>query len=146
MFRTVLAALLAIVFCGGSASGEIIYYEEGLSSNLYRFDTSTATNSFIGNMGVGISWGFAFSPTGTLYGINVDNGNLYTINTSTAALTLFPSSSAAKLAIDSGRVHTKTKSPALEASEASACRVCTTCPKGAILAPSAVPSSSGARR
>lgn len=91
MFRTVLAALLAIVFCGGSASGEIIYYQEGFSSNLYRFDTSTATNSFIGNMGVGFSWGFAFSPSGTLYGITIDNGNLYTINTSTAALTLIGS-------------------------------------------------------
>ena len=49
-------------------------------------DFATATATLVGNTGVSLMEGLAFSPGGTLYGTD-SSGRLYSINTSTAAAT-----------------------------------------------------------
>jgi hypothetical protein len=70
------------------AQGASIYFQAGFTDDLYSFDTVTLTQTFIGDMGFADSWGFAFSPTGILYGHNRATASLYTIDTTTGAATL----------------------------------------------------------
>lgn len=90
MFRLLPLALGLSLSLPALGNAAILYYQEGFTDRLSRFDTTTATNTFVGNMGgQGDSWGFAFNPTtGDLYGLHRASTNLYRINTSTAALTL----------------------------------------------------------
>lgn len=69
------------------AEAEIIYAHRFSQGDLVRFDTDTATETVIGNTGITNAFGFSFSPSGTLYGLN-QSGNLYTIDLNTAATTL----------------------------------------------------------
>ena len=61
------------------------------ASTLYRFTTIPGSGVVIGaNATSGID-GLAFNSANVLYGIGQDNGNLYTVNQTTAALTLIGS-------------------------------------------------------
>lgn len=85
-----LVRLVSIVVLASSAmtaQAEVIYAHRFSQGDLLRFDTNTATETVIGNTGLTGAFGFSFSPTGTLFGIN-QNANLYTINLNTAATNL----------------------------------------------------------
>ena len=55
--------------------------------NLYRFDIAAGTSSLVGTSSHSLS-ALAFSPGGTLFGLGKEDGSLYSVNQSTAALTL----------------------------------------------------------
>lgn len=56
------------------------------ANNLYRFDTATGTTTLITQTADTLS-ALAYSGTGTLYALGQLDGNLYTINTTTGAMT-----------------------------------------------------------
>jgi hypothetical protein len=68
----------------GSLSAALLWVGD-LSGNLGTIDTLSGDVNVIGNMGVSMT-DIAFDPDGNLYGINFDS--LYSINTSTAAVSL----------------------------------------------------------
>lgn len=71
------------------ASAETIFYQGGFSNNLYSYDTVTATETLIGDMGLSSdSTGLAFAANGTLYAFERASSSLYTVNTLTGATTL----------------------------------------------------------
>lgn len=80
------AALLA----GAAPVGAVeIFYQEGFSANIYKYDSATDTNTLLGvTGGPSDSFGMAFSSGGTLYAHDRGTESLYTINTSTGAATL----------------------------------------------------------
>jgi len=59
-------------------------------NNLYRFDIAAGTSSLVGQTSAPIE-ALAFGPNGTLYGLGKLDGNLYSINPTTAATTLIGS-------------------------------------------------------
>jgi hypothetical protein len=79
---------ILLVLTPAAAHSATIFYQAGFTDDLFRIDTVSGVETKVGDMGVADSWGFSFSPTGTLYGFNRSTASLYTINTSTAALTL----------------------------------------------------------
>lgn len=88
ILSSVFIATIAILAIATPVQASVIYFQPGGSSTLTRIDTTSGIETTVGDMGLGDSWGFTFSPTGTLYGFHRASQSLYTINTSTAALTL----------------------------------------------------------
>jgi hypothetical protein len=70
---------------GSSFAGQV-GFASSVNGGLYSVDFATATATLVGNTGVSLMEGLAFSPSGTLYGTD-SGGRLYSINTSTAAAT-----------------------------------------------------------
>ncbi len=58
-----------------------------VANDLYRFNISTGTTTLVGTTSDTLE-AIAFSGGGTLYGLGKNDGNLYTVNPATAALTL----------------------------------------------------------
>ena len=83
------AAGLAALSFAAPVAAEVIYYQQGFSNNLYRYDTVSATETLVGDMGLNAdSVGLAFSGSGTLYAFERSSQSLYTVNTATGATTL----------------------------------------------------------
>jgi hypothetical protein len=87
--RSTLLAFGALVGSVSAASAVDIYHQRGFTDEIYRFDTNTATNVFVGNtLGPGESFGMSFAPSGTLYAHDRDSQSLFTINTGSGYATL----------------------------------------------------------
>jgi hypothetical protein len=85
------AGVAAAVLVGSASSANAveIFYQQGFSNNLYRYDTATATETLVGSMGLNAdSTGLAFSSAGGLYAYERASQSLYTVNTTTGAATL----------------------------------------------------------
>jgi hypothetical protein len=83
------AVALAATFGLGSAQAAVIYYQQGFSNNLYKYDTVADVETLVGNLGLAAdSTGMAFAPGGTLYAYDRGTAGLYSVNTATAATTL----------------------------------------------------------
>ena len=78
------AFVAAALSAGWARAGQI--YIEGASSELATLDPTTGAITPIGSTSVPLG-GLGFGPSGILYGLGFDS-NLYSVNTSTAALTL----------------------------------------------------------
>ena len=73
----------------GTAQADMIYFQPGFTDELRVIDTDTTIETFVGNMdGIADSWGFSFSPAGTLYGFNRGTQSLYTISLADGSTTL----------------------------------------------------------
>jgi len=55
-----------------------------VGGTLFTIDKGTAIATLVGNTGAGVSGGLGFAPDGTLYFVNVNNGNLHTLDPSNA--------------------------------------------------------------
>src|SRR5262249_30083678 len=66
-------------------SDSALFVDDGVS--LYSVNPNTGASTLIGAT-ANVNRGLTFSPTGTLFGFNSDNGNLYTVNPATGATTL----------------------------------------------------------
>lgn len=91
MFKKFLLGAVAsgALFAGSAAHASTIYYQQGFSNNLYKFDTVTLAESLVGSLGLSSdSTGMAFSQGGTLYLHERASQSLYTVNTTTGAATL----------------------------------------------------------
>src|SRR5581483_10641155 len=80
------ATLTAIAF---RPSDNALFVDD--QTSLYSVNTNTAAVTLIGAT-PNVNRGLIFSPGGTLYGFNVNNGALYTVNPATGATTLVGSS------------------------------------------------------
>lgn len=93
--RTSILALAgtAAAALAAPAGAETIFYQQGFSNNLYSYDTVTATETLVGDMGLNSdSTGLAFAANGTLYAYERESMSLYTVNTLTGAATLIGNS------------------------------------------------------
>ncbi|MEM7455429.1 MAG: hypothetical protein AAF456_13845 [Planctomycetota bacterium] len=90
MQRILFCALLMIgaCVCNTSANADTIFFQPGFTDEVWRFDTDSGTETFVGNMGISAgSMGFSFLGD-TLYAFNRDDGGLYTVDTSSGAASL----------------------------------------------------------
>lgn len=90
-FTSKIQSLFAVALLAGTttASAVEIFYQEGFTSNIYKYDSATNINTLLGTTGgPGDSFGMAFAPNGTLYAQDRGTSSLYTLNTTTGAATL----------------------------------------------------------
>lgn len=92
MTKTILKsgmAAAAALLASTSANAVVIFYQQGFSNNLWKYDTVANVETLVGAMGLNAdSTGMAFAPNGTLYVFERQSQSLYRVNTTTAATTL----------------------------------------------------------
>ncbi|MEP2822282.1 PEPxxWA-CTERM sorting domain-containing protein [Parasphingorhabdus sp.] len=87
--KKIILATAAAMLLSSTANATVLFYQEGFSNNLYSYDTDTATETLVGDLGLGAdSTGLSFGLNGALYAFERASQSLYTINTATAAATL----------------------------------------------------------
>jgi hypothetical protein len=83
------AAAAMLVGGASAANAVVIFYQQGFSNNLFKYDTVAGVETLVGSMGLNSdSTGLAFSAGGTLYAYERASQSLYTVNTTTGAATL----------------------------------------------------------
>jgi hypothetical protein len=88
-FSAATASVVIALLVHHGVHADDIYYQVAFSNMLRLADTDANTDVLVGSMGpANDSMGFAFSPSGVLYGYNRSTSSLYTINTSNGATTL----------------------------------------------------------
>ena len=92
--KKIILLLSTVLFAAKSFASPVIYYQEGFTDNLWTFDVTTGTSTFVGDMGISQdSMGLTFDAMGDLYGFDRSSQSLYSIDQTTALATLIGASS-----------------------------------------------------
>lgn len=87
--KKIIFATAAAMLLSSTANAATLFYQGGFSNDLYSFDTDTATETLVGDLGLSSdSLGMAFGLGSVLYAFERASQSLFTINTATAASTL----------------------------------------------------------
>lgn len=87
--KNIILGAAAAMLLSSTANATTLFYQGGFSNDLYSFDTDSATETLVGDLGLGAdSLGMAFGLGSILYAFERASQSLYTIDTGTAASTL----------------------------------------------------------